>query len=138
MFFFIIFLYIGLAKTFMKSKKRFRSFEKFLARLLALFSIGLNTILMIPFYNTFLVFVFCSSPEIKDFCFQSDSILYFIGAFFGIIILSILTAIFYVFSVEYNPKSKNPIASPRSFMTLLKLSGKLTIIISFIVNFAQN
>ena len=117
--------------------KKSSSFISYSYKVLSLFALFCNTILTIPFFDSFFAVIFCHSDSILHKSLNCYSGIYFLHlsfAIIGLLILCFFTIIFSLLYIDLNPNSNIPFASPLSKTNFLKLFIKICIPLYFAID----
>jgi hypothetical protein len=131
----------GISRSLSSTSKKPSTILNYCLKMVSIFAVLLNTILLIPFLELFTSVFFCNKedPVHGDLgCYQGIYYLDFAIALIGAFLLIGFLLIFLPFYIELNPFSKLPFASPRTNMPYFKLVMKVFLPVYFTIDFRGN
>jgi len=124
-----------------KKHKSSSAFLNYSLKALNVYNFLLTTILAFPFYFTFISIFACTwdNPLNSGMeCYTGIFFLHWIVAFLSCLILFVSSLALTFLSVDLNPWSKSPFASPKSPINLIKLTLKILVSAYFVIDHKAN
>ncbi|KAM3130308.1 hypothetical protein pb186bvf_017604 [Paramecium bursaria] len=141
----ILMLLLLIIITFkLSTKKKSSTFLTYILKIYSLYGLLINTIFAVPFFNAFIVVIYCNQNASFSSglsCYQGLHFLHLSLAIVGLILFMINLVLFGLLYCELNPSSQIPFASPQSktplFKQLLKLILPLYVTLDYNGNIGE-
>ncbi|EGR31396.1 PAS domain S-box family protein [Ichthyophthirius multifiliis] len=100
----------------------------YMVKILSIFGLLINTIIALPMFNAFIVFIICKSDldiHKEDGCYSGIFFVHFAFSIISLIYYIALSLIFILLFIDLNPSSQLPFASPQTQMPIIKFCIKI-------------